>query len=104
MPAGAALLQCKQLLRTEGLVVDLACRFNQVLKVCACEEVTEIDEFAVVFVLNVDHSPAVLAAPDLLAIDDDGFFASNDGKRDDILNSISPGTGLSSWEWVVTLI
>lgn len=69
--------------------MNLACRFNQILKVCTREEVTEIDEFAVIFVFNVYHSPAVLASPDLLAIHDDGFFASHDGKWDDILNSVS---------------
>lgn len=89
MPTSAALLQRKQLLRAEGLVVDLACRLNQILEMCPCKEVPEVDEFTVVFVLHVDHSPAVLASADLLAIDDDGFFASDDGEGNDILSTVS---------------
>ena len=102
--ACAALLQRKKLLRTESLVMNLACRFNQILKVCTREEVTEIDEFAVVFIFNVNHSPAVLATPDLLAIHDDGFFASNDGKWDNILDSVSHKSGFLVLTWIVTLI
>jgi hypothetical protein len=49
---GAAFLECEKLLSTEALVVDLRCRLNQVLEVSAGEEVAEIDEFAVVLVLD----------------------------------------------------
>ena len=47
-----ALLEGKQLLGTEGFVVDLGGGFDEILKVGACEEVTKVDELAVVFVLN----------------------------------------------------
>ena len=63
----AALLECQQLLGAEGLIVDLGSRFDQVLEVGAGEEVSEIYEFAVVLILDVDDSPSVLAATDLLA-------------------------------------
>jgi hypothetical protein len=43
------------------LVVDLACGFDEVLKVGTCEEVTQVDELAVPLVLDVDGTPAVLA-------------------------------------------
>jgi hypothetical protein len=59
------------LLGTECLVVDLRCGFDQILEVGAGEEVSEVDEFAVVLVLNVDDTPSVLAATDLLASNDD---------------------------------
>ena len=36
------------------------------------EEVAQVDELAVPLVLNVDNAPAVLAATDGLAVDDDG--------------------------------
>lgn len=36
-------------------------------------------------VLDVYHAPSVLAAPDLLAIDDNRFLAANYGKGDNIL-------------------
>lgn len=35
-----------------------------------CEEVSQVNELAVLLVLNVDNSPAVLATTDGLAIDD----------------------------------
>jgi hypothetical protein len=47
-----ALLESKQLLSAEGLVVDLCGRLDQVLQVGAGEEVAEVDEFAVVLILN----------------------------------------------------
>ena len=67
----AALLKCKQLLGTESLVVDLRCRFDQILEVGAGKEVSEVDEFAVVLILNVDDSPSILASTDLLASNND---------------------------------
>lgn len=82
---GAALLQSKQLLGTEGLVVDLAGGLDQVLQVGAGEEVAEVDELAVSLILDVDHAPAVLAAADLLAVDDDGLLTADDGEGDDLL-------------------
>lgn len=48
----AALLESQQLLGAEGLVVDLRGRLDQVLQVGAGEEVAEVDEFAVVLVLD----------------------------------------------------
>jgi hypothetical protein len=49
---GAAFLEGKQLLGSEALVVDLRRGFNQVLEVGAGQEVAEIDEFAMVLVLD----------------------------------------------------
>jgi hypothetical protein len=49
---GRALLEREELLSTEGFVVDLGSGLNQVLQVGACEEVAEIDEFAVGLVLD----------------------------------------------------
>ena len=47
-----ALLEGKQLLGAERLVMDLCGRLDQVLQVGAGEEVAEVDEFAVVLVLD----------------------------------------------------
>ena len=80
-----ALLKCQQLLGTEGLVVDLGGCFDQVLKVCARKEVSEIDKFAVVLILNVDNSPSILTAADLLASNNDRLLGSNDCEGDDVL-------------------
>ena len=65
--SGAALLECQKLLGAECLVMDLRGRLNQILEVGAGKEVSEVDEFAVVLILNVDNSPSVLATTDLLA-------------------------------------
>lgn len=47
-----ALFQSQKLLGTEALVVDLRGRLDEVLEVGAGEEVAEVDEFAVVLVLD----------------------------------------------------
>lgn len=49
-----ALLESKQLLGTEGLVVDLGSGLDEILEVGAEEEVTEVDELAVVLVLDCE--------------------------------------------------
>ena len=47
-----AFLKCEQLFGTERFVVDLRSGLNEVLEVSAGQEVTEVDEFAVVLVLD----------------------------------------------------
>lgn len=49
------------------------------------EEVAEVHELAVGLVLDVDDAPAVLAAPDGLAVDDDVALGANDGEGDQAL-------------------
>ena len=66
-----ALLQSQKLLRSEGLVVDLRGRLNQVLQVGASEEVSEGDELAMALILNIDDAPSVLTTTDLLAANED---------------------------------
>ena len=82
---GAALLQGQQLLGAEGLVVGLRGRFNEILQVGAQQEIAQVDEFAVALVLDVDNAPSVLAATDLLAIDDDGLLRPDNSKGDQAL-------------------
>ena len=82
---GAALLQCQQLLGTEGLVVDLGSRLDEILQVCPQQKVTQVDEFAVVLILNVDDTPSVLAPTDLLAVHDDALLGADDGEGDETL-------------------
>lgn len=78
-----ALLEREQLLGTERLVVDLRGCLNQVLEMCAGEEVAKVDEFAVLLVFDIDGTPAVLAAAHSLAINIDVALATNDGEWDD---------------------
>lgn len=69
--------------------MDLGCGLDEVLEVGAEEEVSEVDEFAVVLVLDVDDAPAVLAATDLLAVDNDALFGTDDGEGDEALCCVS---------------
>ncbi len=85
VPSRAALLQGHELLGAEDLVVDLRGRLDEILEVRAGEEVAEVDEFAVVLVLDVDDAPSVLTAADLSASDDDGFLGAYDGEGDHVL-------------------
>jgi len=52
----------------------------------ARKEVPEINEFAMVLVLDIDDAPLVLSASDLLAINNDGFLAADNGEWDDVLD------------------
>ena len=51
--------------------MDLGRGLDQILEMSTGEEVSQVDEFAVVLVLDIDDSPSVLTATDLLAPDDD---------------------------------
>ena len=79
------LLEGQQLLGAEGLVVDLRGSLDEILQVGSEKEVSKVDEFAVVLVLDVDDTPAVLASANLLAVDNDGLFGANNGKGDKTL-------------------
>lgn len=83
----AALLECEQLLGTESLVVDLGRCLDEILEVSAQQEVPQVDELAVVLVLDVDDAPAVLAAADLLAVNDDRVLGADDSEGNHVLRS-----------------
>jgi hypothetical protein len=48
----AVLLEGKQLLGAERLVVDQRGRFNQILQMGACQEVAQVNKLAVVLILD----------------------------------------------------
>ena len=50
-----------------------------------CKEVSKIDKFAVVLILNIDDTPSVLTSTDLLAVDDDALLGADDGEGDETL-------------------
>jgi hypothetical protein len=85
----AALLQGQELLGTEGLVVDLAGGLNQVLQVGAGKEIAQVNKLAVVLIFDIDNTPAVLTAANLLAVHDDGLLTADNGERNDILDLMS---------------
>jgi hypothetical protein len=82
---GTALLEGQQLLGAEGLVVSLRGGLDEVLEVGAEQEVPEIDELAVLLVLDVDNTPPVLATTDLLAVDNDVLLRADNGEGDETL-------------------
>jgi hypothetical protein len=84
---GATFLECEELLGAERFVVDLRCGFDQILQMGPKEEVSQVDEFAVVLVFYVDNTPPVLAATDLFAVHNDGLLGSYHGKRDEALST-----------------
>ena len=71
------------MLGAEALVVDLGGCLDEVLKMGAGEEVSQIDKFAMSLVLDVNGAPAVLTPPDGFAVDGEAVFAADYGKGDD---------------------
>ena len=65
--------------------MNLAGSLNKVLQVSAGEEIAKVDEFAVILVFDVNHTPAVLTATDLLSANNDRFLATNNSEWDNIL-------------------
>lgn len=51
------------------------------------QEVPQVDELAVVLVLNVDNAPSVLATTDLLAVDNDVLLGADDSEGNEVLES-----------------
>lgn len=51
--------------------MDLRCGLNEILEMGSGEEISEVDKFAVVLILDVDNTPSVLTTTDLLASNND---------------------------------
>lgn len=97
---GTALLQSQQLLGTEGLVVDLRGSLDKVLEVGSEQEVTEVDELAVSLVLNVDNTPSVLTATDLLSVDNDRLLRADNGEGNEALCLVNT---VSRWHAMINI-
>ena len=54
---------------------------------CPQQKVTQVDEFAVVLILDIDDTPSVLAPTDLLAVDDDILLRADNGEGDEALRN-----------------
>lgn len=65
--------------------MDLRRSFDEILEMCAKKEVSEIDKFAVILILDIDYAPPVLAATNLFAIDNNALFRADDSERDQAL-------------------
>jgi hypothetical protein len=107
------LLECEQLLSTEGFVVDLCGRLDQVLQVGAGKEVAEVYEFTVGLVLDysvlvrlakragagwltIDDAPLVLATANVLAVDNNSSLGAHNGKGQELLLHVS-GCWFTHW-------
>ena len=76
----AAFLEREQLLGAEGLVVDVGGGVDQVVRVGAQQHVTQVEELAVVRVLDVHHARAVLTATNQLAVHLHGALRADHGE------------------------
>lgn len=74
------LFEGQQLLSTEGLIVDLGSRLDQILEVGSKQEVSQVNKFTVGLILHVDDTPSVLTSTNLLAIDNDVLLRTNNGE------------------------
>lgn len=66
--------------------MDLCGCLDEVLQVGASEEVAEVHEFAVAFVLDIHDTPAIGTTSDLTAIDCDVLLRSYNSEWDDALS------------------
>jgi hypothetical protein len=66
--------------------VDLGSCFDQILQVCTSKKVSQLDEFAMILVFDVDDSPLVSSSADHFAVDVESFLRAYDSKRDFILS------------------
>lgn len=74
--------------------MDLGGRLDQVLKMCAGQEISQADEFAVVLVFHIDHTPSVLATSYGAAPDNNIILGANDSKGDQAFNGVVHGAFL----------
>jgi len=86
-PRGSLVLKRQQLFRPERFVVDLSRRLDQILEVGPCQEVSQVDKLAVVFVLNINHTPAVLPTTYGFSVNDHIPLRANYRKWDDVPNT-----------------
>lgn len=60
--------------------MDLRGSLDEILKMGSEQEVSQEDKFAVVLILHVDDTPAVLASSNLLAVNDDRLLGTDNSK------------------------
>lgn len=65
--------------------MDLCSGLNEILQVSSGEEVAQVHKLAVVGVLNVHNTPAVPAAPNRLAVNDNVILRADNSKWNDRL-------------------
>lgn len=81
------LLQRKQLLRPERLVMDLRGRLNQILEVRSRQKVAQVHKLAVILVLHIHHPPPILSSAHRLPSNNDTPLRANHRKRNNVLQA-----------------
>ena len=94
MTGSAVLFQSQQLLCPELLVMNLACRLNEILQMGPRQEVSQRYELAMVLILHIDHTPSVLPAAHRTTVDNDRVLGSDNCKGDQIFDVGIRGTFL----------
>ena len=86
LPGSTVLLERHKLLGTECLIVDLARSLNQILQVGTSQEVPQRNKFAMVLILDVDHSPAILPTSNRAPAYDDVVLGTDHGEGDQVFD------------------
>jgi len=79
------LLEREQLLRPEGLVVDLGGSLDEVLQVRPGQEVAQMYKLAVVGVFDIHNTPAIFASTNRLAVNDHIALGADHSEGDNML-------------------
>ena len=87
-PHRTIILERLQLLGPKRLVMNLARRLDQILQMRTRQKVAQAHKLAMALVLDINHAPAVLAAPHAAAVDDDVLFGADDRKGDEFLDAL----------------
>ena len=72
--------------------MNLRSRLDQILQMSPRQEISQRHEFAVVLVFHVDDAPAILAAPDLTPVDDNGVLGADDCEGYKVFDAAVHGT------------
>ena len=72
--------------------MDLTGCFNQILQMSSCQEVSEIDEFAMSLIFDVDDAPTILSTTNLFSVNDDALLTTNNSKRYDFFDGCVGGS------------
>ena len=78
--------------RAEGKVISISREDEDKGALLPSEEVAEGNELAVRLVLDVDDTPAVLAAANRLTLHDNGALRTNNREGNDVLRDVREGS------------
>jgi hypothetical protein len=65
--------------------MDLRCGFDQILEMGSGKEVSEVNKFAMVLILDINNTPSVLTSTNWLSSNDDIPLRSNNSEWNNVL-------------------